>query len=364
MPLKWCGHMACGEACTIFVDASLELAAAKPKGALQRPVPALSVPVVHAVPADNEDNEDNSAHHRKAVKVLTKKLGREPTEQELAKKVQKLQVKAASKGLDEGKERKKEKKEKKKKKKEKKKKKDTKKPGQEEPTPVKDSAPKIEKAGKTAAATPRKARVVEYNDIWGEDDAEEEERKKKKKMKKEKKKKKGKKRKAGSDSEDEAPKELKKVRVAQAPTQVAHASGAPNPDQVSKCFLGNVSHDIDDDQVRDYFQDCGGEIIDIYWLTDKETGNFKGCGFITFSEPSVAAAAVAKAGEDLLGRPLNIEFAAPRPGGDRPQAPPKKHGPTAISAKPEGCLSVYCGNLSYGSGIDDSTTLFLLTRGH
>ena len=39
-------------------------------------------------------------HHRKAVKVLTKKLGRDPTEKEIAKKVNKLKAKAASKGGD------------------------------------------------------------------------------------------------------------------------------------------------------------------------------------------------------------------------------------------------------------------------
>ena len=166
---------------------------------------------------------------------------------------------------------------------------------------------------------------------------------------------------------------------------------------MSKCFLGNLSYDIDDDQVKvrtsgwtvrlcdcasclaskpskhpsrcliipspppsqEYFHDCGGEITDIYWLTDKVTGNFKGCGFVTFSEPSVAAAAVAKAGEDLLGRPLKIDFAAPRSaGGGDQQAASKKHEPTPISAKPEGCLTVYCGNLSYSMDDDAAKAFF------
>jgi len=37
---------------------------------------------------------------KKAIKVLTKKLGREPTEKEIAKKVKKLEAKAAAAGDD------------------------------------------------------------------------------------------------------------------------------------------------------------------------------------------------------------------------------------------------------------------------
>lgn len=222
---------------------------------------------------------------KKAIKVLTKKLGREPTEKEIAKKVKKLEAKAADADGD------------------------------------------------------------------ADGDADESPKKEKKKSKKEKKEKK---RKAESDDESEE-EEVKKAKVEEAPAPAAAAApagGAANPDQLSKCFLGNLSYDIDDDQAKEYFKDCG-EIIDIYWLTDKETGKFFGSGFITFSEPAGAAAAVAKAGEDLLGRPLKIEFAKPKPGGDKPRTPKKVYEQKPLSAKPEGCLTVFCGNLSYD--IDDDS---------
>jgi len=222
---------------------------------------------------------------KKAIKVLTKKLGREPTEKEIAKKVKKLEAKAAAAGDDD-----------------------------------------------EAAESPKK------------------EKKKSKKEKKEKK------RKADSESEDEA-EEPKKAKVEEAPAAEAAApaaagNSAANPQGLSKCFLGNLSYDIDDDQAKEYFKDCGN-INDIYWLTDKETGKFFGSGFITFDTPEGAAAAVGKAGEELLGRPLKIEFAKPKPGGDTPRQPKKKYEEKPIGPKPEGCLTVFAGNLSYD--IDDDS---------
>lgn len=65
----------------------------------------------------------------------------------------------------------------------------------------------------------------------------------------------------------------------------AASTAAPaNPDGICKCFVGNLSWDIDDDGAKEFFKDCG-DIEDLFWLTDKESGKFKGAGFITFSSP-------------------------------------------------------------------------------
>eukprot|EP00472_Partenskyella_glossopodia_P002547 CAMPEP_0197536260 /NCGR_PEP_ID=MMETSP1318-20131121/53435_1 /TAXON_ID=552666 /ORGANISM="Partenskyella glossopodia, Strain RCC365" /LENGTH=417 /DNA_ID=CAMNT_0043094105 /DNA_START=35 /DNA_END=1288 /DNA_ORIENTATION=- len=122
----------------------------------------------------------------------------------------------------------------------------------------------------------------------------------------------------------------------------------PNP----KCFVGNLSWDIDDDATRAFFKDCG-ELTDIYWLKDRETERFKGCGFITFETVEQAQKAVEKAGEDLMGRPIKINFAKPRPGGDR-KTPRKSGGGVSKepSPRPEGgTTTVFVGNLSFN--IDD-----------
>ena len=135
---------------------------------------------------------------------------------------------------------------------------------------------------------------------------------------------------------------------ASAPAASAPSPVAASPDGICKCFLGNLSYSIEDDAVREFFKDVG-PLTDIHWLTDKESGQFYGSGFIEFGTPAEAQAALAKAGEDLLGRPLKIDLAkprAPRPdGGGGFKKKPFEVKP--LGAKPDGCNTVFMGNLSY-----------------
>ena len=101
--------------------------------------------------------------------------------------------------------------------------------------------------------------------------------------------------------------------------------------------------------MREFFKDCG-PITDIHWLTDKESGQFYGSGFIEFGTPAEAQAALAKAGEDLLGRPLKIDLAkprAPRADGSTGAFKKKPFEVKPVGAKPDGCNTVFMGNLSY-----------------
>lgn len=131
-----------------------------------------------------------------------------------------------------------------------------------------------------------------------------------------------------------------------------------NPDATPKLFLGNLSFDIDDDQIKAFFADCG-EIVDIYWLEDKESGKFKGCGFITFESPEAATKAYGKNGQEVCGRDIKIDFAKPKPqreggnkfGGGNGGAKGGRQQKRELSARPDNCVSVFCGNLSYE--IDD-----------
>jgi len=131
----------------------------------------------------------------------------------------------------------------------------------------------------------------------------------------------------------------------------AASGGAAPANANEKLFLGNLSWDIDDDSIREFFKECG-ELIDIFWLEDKETGRFKGCGFVTFSTLDGAIAGQAKAGEEVMGREIKIDFANPRPGGDRPKKAGAGGGANkGLSARPDNCTTVFAGNLSYD--IDD-----------
>lgn len=150
-----------------------------------------------------------------------------------------------------------------------------------------------------------------------------------------------------ADSKDAGEDEWAKLSSKKQKTETAAAplEGEPNV----KCFVGNLSFDIDDDAARDFFKDCGA-LTDIFWLTDRDSGKFKGCGFLTFESVEAATKACQKNGEDLMGRPLKINFAKPRPGGDR--KPRKSFGARPLSEKPAGCTTVFVGNLSFN--IDDA----------
>lgn len=129
-----------------------------------------------------------------------------------------------------------------------------------------------------------------------------------------------------------------------------------NPQGVTRLFLGNLPFAVDETSLSEFLP---GEVTHIKWITDKETGKFYGSAFIEMDTSTSAAAAVAMAGSQLMGRPIKINYAPAREGDVWP--PVKKvvsgggqaggSGVKAMSEKPEGCCKLFVGNLSYD--IDD-----------
>ena len=112
--------------------------------------------------------------------------------------------------------------------------------------------------------------------------------------------------------------------------------------------MGNLSWQIDEAGLQDACKDCG-KITNCKWLEDRDTGKFKGCGFITFESPEAAAKAVAMNGTEILGRAVKCDFSQGKPartagGGGGGEVRP-------MQAKPEGCNTLFCGNLSWD--VDD-----------
>ena len=88
-------------------------------------------------------------------------------------------------------------------------------------------------------------------------------------------------------------------------------------------FMGNLSWDVDEQAVRDFFSECG-TVKEVRFAEDRETGRFKGFGHVEFEETEGTDKAVALAGSDLCGRPIRVDFAAVkerRPFGDRDNSP-------------------------------------------
>ena len=136
-----------------------------------------------------------------------------------------------------------------------------------------------------------------------------------------------------------------------------------NPQGITRLFLGNLSFSVDESSLGAFLP---GEITHIKWITDKETGKFYGSAFIEMDNSNSAAEAVAMAGEKLIGRPLKINFAPARDGDVWP--PVKKvvsgggqaggKGVKAMSAKPDNCVKLFIGNLSYDIDDEGITNFF------
>eukprot|EP00939_MAST-03C_sp_MAST-3C-sp1_P000627 g627.t1 len=129
-----------------------------------------------------------------------------------------------------------------------------------------------------------------------------------------------------------------------------------NPEQTPRCFVGNLSYKIDEDGLKNAFKEKGLTVVDVFFLTDKETGDFYGSSFCEFSSPDEAAKAVSFAGLPILGRPIKVDFAKPRSGGNSGSnnSGGSKREARPPSERPEGGTdTVFFGNLSFD--IDDDS---------
>ena len=79
-----------------------------------------------------------------------------------------------------------------------------------------------------------------------------------------------------------------------------------------KIYVGNLSYDADDDDLRDAFSPHG-EVESASVLTDRYSGRSRGFGFVEMPNAEEAAAAIAALnGSDHMGRALTVNEARPR----------------------------------------------------
>lgn len=102
----------------------------------------------------------------------------------------------------------------------------------------------------------------------------------------------------------------------------------------SRLYIGNLSYQTTVESLRATFETGGRTVKDATIITDRETGQSRGFGFIEMGTAEEAAAALAELdGQDLDGRQLRIsearERAARGPGGPGagPGGPPPRRGP-------------------------------------
>ncbi|KAG5422401.1 NOP13 [Candida metapsilosis] len=100
-------------------------------------------------------------------------------------------------------------------------------------------------------------------------------------------------------------------------------------------FVGNLSFDTTEDNLREHFQHCG-DIVRIRMATFQDTGKCKGFAFIDFkSEEGAITAMNSKVAKLMLNRKLRLEY-----GEDRSKRRPKSHMREEAVEKPETTFDV------------------------
>lgn len=78
-----------------------------------------------------------------------------------------------------------------------------------------------------------------------------------------------------------------------------------------KLYVGNLPYNISDDQLRDMFAKFG--VPDsARVITDRDSGQSKGFGFVEFGDADVAKRALSLNGTDFGGRSVTVNEARPR----------------------------------------------------
>ena len=85
----------------------------------------------------------------------------------------------------------------------------------------------------------------------------------------------------------------------------------------TKLYVGNLSFDTTEGDIRQLFESCG-TVTSCSLIMDKFTGKSRGFAFVEMSSPAEAAKAIAElGGKDCDGRALTVNEAKPRE--DRPR---------------------------------------------
>jgi len=77
-------------------------------------------------------------------------------------------------------------------------------------------------------------------------------------------------------------------------------------------YVGNLSHEATEEEVQQAFAQFG-KVQSVTLIKDKFSGESRGFGFVEMPDQAEALAAIAGlAGQELLGRALNVNEARPR----------------------------------------------------
>ncbi|GMF18919.1 unnamed protein product [Phytophthora lilii] len=115
----------------------------------------------------------------------------------------------------------------------------------------------------------------------------------------------------------------------------------------NKVFVAGLPHHVDDDALYEKFKPFG-EMHQSKVVYDQKTGRSRGFGFVTFCEYTNALDAVDQLNQSKWDkRTLNVRFLQPKNGATGAAATAPSRPTKVIGPRPEGCTTIYVGNLAY-----------------
>ena len=78
-----------------------------------------------------------------------------------------------------------------------------------------------------------------------------------------------------------------------------------------KLYVGNLPFSAYEDEIRDMFAEVG-EVVSLAWITDRDTGRFRGFCFIEMEDADADKAMKELDGKDFNGRALRVNEARER----------------------------------------------------
>jgi len=96
------------------------------------------------------------------------------------------------------------------------------------------------------------------------------------------------------------------------------------------------------------------DLVNIKWITDKQTQQFYGTAFLEFTTSDIAKRALKLNGTEIMGRETQVELTQPL----KPKAPRGGSSEGPKGEKPIGCTKIFVGNVAYESTDDELASLF------
>lgn len=152
---------------------------------------------------------------------------------------------------------------------------------------------------------------------------------------------------ASSSSDDEEEKPATKRKAEESTEAPAAKKAATSTTEGESCtiFVGRLSWNIDDEWLGKEFESVG-TVVSSRVVMDRASGKSKGFGYVEFDSAESAKKALEMNGQEIDGRPVNIDISTPRPAQNNNRA--SAHGD--VQSPPSSV--VFIGNLSFESNED------------